>query len=316
MDALPMAPDSNLERIERRRAYSPVLQVDDFRPLSSTVRVEFGAHSNGRPREVPNEDHYLVIQFGRSQETLVTSLAAADVPQRFLEHGYAMLVADGMGDTGAGGLASRIAVTTLVHLALHYGRWNLRVDARTAFEIVERLDWCYGQIDEVVKQRARTNRHLAGMATKLTAAYSAGDELFVAHVGRSPAYIFREGRLVHLAGDRSSPPSPVKGRRPRLVTDESRELSAILNDTIGGSGKLTVTVEQYQLRDGDVLLLCTEGLTASLSDDQIADVLADRRSPADLSRTLVEAALYGRPVAQIAHVTALLAQYRIPSRLS
>src|SRR5256885_10824071 len=106
-----MAFDSNLDRAERRRAFSPVLQVEDFRPLSSTVRVEFGAHSDGRPRQAPNEDHYLVVRLGRSQETVLTTLSEADVPQRFIEHGYAMLVADGIGDTGAGGLASRIAIT-------------------------------------------------------------------------------------------------------------------------------------------------------------------------------------------------------------
>jgi serine/threonine protein phosphatase PrpC len=309
-----MAFDSNLERTERRRAFSPVLQSEDFRPLSSSVRVEFGAHSDGRPRHSPNEDHYLVVELGRSQQTIVTSLSEGDVPQRFVEQGYAMILADGIGDTGAGGLASRIAINTLAHLALYYGRWNVRVDARTAFEIIERLDWSYGQVHEVIRQRAKTDSRLDNMATRLTGAYSAGDELFVAYVGPSLAYVFREGRLIHLASGRAPDVlAPPKVSGPRLVKDEARDLPAILSDAIGGSGKLTVVVEQFRLRDGDVLLLCTEGLSAALSSDHIADILADRRDPSASARRLVESALDARVTTSVTQATALVAQYRIPS---
>src|SRR5437868_14585215 len=93
----------NVERVGQRRAFSPVLEVDEFRPLSATVRVEFGAHSDGRPRNAVNGGHYLIVQLGRSQETVLTSLSDLDVPQRFLEHGYAMLLADGVDGRGAGG---------------------------------------------------------------------------------------------------------------------------------------------------------------------------------------------------------------------
>jgi hypothetical protein len=137
-----MPSNRDFDRIAQRRAVSPVLQNEDFRPLSAVVRVEFGAHSDTSPHITPDDDHYLILRLGRSQETIATSLSAADVPQQFLEYGYAMLLADGVGGAGgAGGLASRLAVTTLAHLVLHYGRWNVRVDARTAFEIMERLDW-------------------------------------------------------------------------------------------------------------------------------------------------------------------------------
>src|SRR5262249_31896303 len=162
------SPSPDQERVARRRAVSPVLRAEDFRPLSSSVQVEFGAHSDGRPRNAPNDDHYLIVRLGRSQETIATSLAEGHVPQRFMEYGYAMFLADGIA-ASAGGLASRIAVSTLVHLALHYGRWNVRVDSRAAFEITERLDWCYRQAYDLVKARARGNRRLHGMATKLTA---------------------------------------------------------------------------------------------------------------------------------------------------
>jgi protein phosphatase len=305
-----MSPPPNPERAAERRAVSPVLRAEDFRPLSSTVRVQFGAHSDGRPRNAPADDHYLVVRLGRSQETVLTSLMESDVPHRFTEYGYAMVLADGLGGTAASGLASRVAVATLVHLALHYGRWNVRVDARAAFEIIERLDWCYGRANEVVKQRAKTSHFLEGMATKVTAAYSAGDELFVAHAGRSLAYVFREGRLLTLSPENTTAAEPPA--RPRPVNHDDTDLSHVLSDAIGGPGRLMVSVDRFQLHDGDTLMLCTDGLTATLSEDQIADTLADRRSPADLAHRLIDQALDARSVAG---VSVLLAQYRIPGRV-
>ena len=53
-----------------------------------------------------HDEHYLAVRLDRSQETLVTSLSAVDLPPRFEEHGYAMLVADGMGEGGAGSVAN------------------------------------------------------------------------------------------------------------------------------------------------------------------------------------------------------------------
>jgi hypothetical protein len=96
-------------------------------PLSSTVRVEFGARSiRGGSHDI-NEDHYLIVQLMRQQDTIETSLPATH-ERRFEEYGYAMVVADGVGETGTGEVASRIAVETLSSLAVHFGKWNLRVD--------------------------------------------------------------------------------------------------------------------------------------------------------------------------------------------
>jgi protein phosphatase len=304
-----MSLDLETDRAAVRHACSPVLDVEEFRPLSSTVSIEFGAFSDGKPRNVASDDHYLVVRLGRSQETVLTSLSAGDAPQRFLESAYCLLLADGIGGTDASALASRLAVTTLVHLALHYGHWNVRIDSRSAMEISQRLDWCYSKADEAVKRRARASRHLHGMATRVTAAYTAGDDLFVAYSGRSLAYLYRDGQLHHLS---SSEPSLSSSRRPGAPAAETRELSNILTDAIGGTGKLVVTVKRYQLMDGDTLMLSTEGLNASLSGDQIADALADRRRPDDLCRRLVAAALDARSNES---VTVLLAQYRIPGRL-
>ena len=68
---------------------------EDFRTLSSAIRVDFAARSHPG-RQPANEDHYLVLRLGRHQETLATSLPDGEVPARFDETAYGILIADGM----------------------------------------------------------------------------------------------------------------------------------------------------------------------------------------------------------------------------
>ena len=77
----------------------------------------------------------------------------ADLPPRFDEYGYALLLADGLGGSGSGAVASRVAVSALAHLALHYGHWNVRIDDRTAVDVFERAEWFYRQVDDAVVRR-------------------------------------------------------------------------------------------------------------------------------------------------------------------
>ena len=253
------------------RALAPLIDLPDFRPLSSRVRIEFGAASHaGKVRHV-NEDHYLVARLGRSQETLATTLADAEVPAKFDEFGYAMVVADGLGGTGSGGVASRLAISKLVYLVIHYGRWNVRVDARSAFEIIERLEWCYGRVNEFVQLKSQVSPQLAGMATTLTAAYIAGDELFLAHVGHSRAYLFRDGQLAPLTRDQTVENRLAAAKRPISVSYVTDDPGTILTDTIGGvDGAPHVQLQQHRLLHGDCVLLCTDGLTSAVDEERIA----------------------------------------------
>ena len=82
---------------DRRRLLSSVVRADEFQPLSALVTVEFGAQSRVGAHHVANEDHYLILRLSRQQEVVATTLAAADLPGRFEEYGYAMVLADGAG---------------------------------------------------------------------------------------------------------------------------------------------------------------------------------------------------------------------------
>ena len=305
----PMASEEENDDV-RRAALSPLLTFDEFRPLSSSVSVECGAQSHRGTSRQSNEGHYLVVRLGRHQETLMTSLSAAEMPPRFDESGYVMLVADGLGEGGSGSVASRVALSTLAHLALHYGKWNLRIDSSTASEIFERMEWYYHRADAAVLARSRESPLLTGMSTALTAAYSVGDELFVAHVGHSRAYLFRDGALIRLTRDHTMEQHLTDTGRPVSVERRAQDLGHILTDAVGARGEHPlVEVERFRLLNGDCVLLCTNGLTDMVSDDQIAEVLALRRRAGEQCAILTDLA---NEKGGTDSITVVLAQYLIP----
>ena len=306
----PSGDDDRAKEIRRRALMSLPFSTQEFRPLSASVTVDTAARSERGMARDSNDDHYLVVRLARSQETLATSLSPADVPAPFQEHGYAMLVADGMGAGGAGSVASRVAISTIAHLALDHGRWNLRVNPDAAMEIMARAEQFYGRADAEVFARSRAGAALAGMATSLTAAYSAGDSLFVAHVGHSRAYLFRQGALTLLTRDHTMARQIASSKSPVAVERNAQDLQHILTDAIGaGHNAPAVDVEQFRLNNGDHVLLCTNGLTDVVDETRIADVLALPRQPAELCAILTELALERRTED---NVTVVLGQYRIP----
>jgi serine/threonine protein phosphatase PrpC len=236
----------------RRLALSPLLGPGDTPPASASVRVTIGARTHHGAVRPINEDHYLVVRLGRAQEILATSLAASDVPAAFAENGFAMLVADGLGADGSGSVASRVALSTIAHLALHHGKWNVRIDAVTAQQVMERAAWFYAQADAAVHTRASSSPFLKGMTAALTIAYSAGDDLFIAHVGHSRGYLFRGGMLTRLTRDHTieqhltgtDPPPPIERR--------TQDLRHILTDAArrpADRGGRAVSPAQRRLRD-------------------------------------------------------------------
>jgi serine/threonine protein phosphatase PrpC len=288
---------------------TPGLTYDGFQPLSSSVTAEFAASSHPGGRRT-NEDHYLVLRLGRHQETLLTSLADADVPARFDESGYGMVVADGMGAQGSGEIASRLAVATLAQLLLHFGKWNLRIDPKTADEVMSRGRRFYRRVDETVTESARGDPELSGMGTTLTAAFSAGDALFTAHVGHSRAYLFRDGVLTQLTRDQTSAQRRNDAAHPSPIELAAHDLQHLLTDAIGGrAGGARVQIGHYRLAHDDSVLLCTNGLTDVVDDHSIAAILGQPRGLGEQCQVLVDEAL-ARGGGD--NVTAVLAKYHFP----
>lgn len=299
--------DSPATEPEEPDLFSSKPTDEPFPPLSSTVRVQVAArsHPGGRP---VNDDHFLIVELGRHQRTLATNLPDGEVPVRFEEAGYGMIVADGLGKAGA--TASRLAITTLAHLVLRFGKWQLRIDPETADDVIDRARRFYHQVDQIVTETASEQTDLSGMGATLTAAYSAGDMLFLAHVGHSRAYLFRGGVLTQLTNDQTLR-QRIADAGPGPFEAAANELDHVLTDVMGGHARRArIQLGQFELRGEDCVLLCTNGLSDVVDDKSAAAVLGRRASLDERCAALVDLAL-ARGTKD--NVTAVLAKYDVPA---
>jgi protein phosphatase len=284
-----------------------------FPPSSAKVECEFGARSRRGAARSVNEDHYLIARMSRQLELLQTSLPESPISRNFDEHGYAMAVADGMGGTGAGEVASRLALTTLLQMVLYFGKWNLRIDNLVAREIMDRAERFYRHVDSTVAFENLTGP-TRGLQTTLTALFGAGRDLFFAHVGHSRAYLCRNQELMRLTRDHTVGRQDRYGVSVAPMVDlnvTARDLKHIITGTIGGGrGGPTIDLERFRLDDQDVVLLCTNGITDVLDERMVTEVLASGGPVDDIAARLV--ALTEEAGGED-DATALVGRYRVPA---
>jgi serine/threonine protein phosphatase PrpC len=303
----------NSPRAARRATVARPLETAVFQPLSAGIGLEVAGVSVCGRKQAHNTDHYAALRLGRMQEMLTTSLSAADIPPLFEEYAYALLVADGLDADGTGARASRFALSTLAHLAIRYGKWNVRVGPESASDIIEQGEFFYRQVHDAIAQAGRTDAKLAGMSTSLTAMYIAGADLFFSHVGHSRGFLFRNGVLIQLTMDNTLERLISANAALRRMRLESRrpngpDGASSGSDAVGRGNSPDIAIEHVQLWPADRLLLCTNGLTDVTGDEQISDVLASQRRPGEDARRLVDVALANGASDS---VTVLLADYRI-----
>jgi len=279
-------------------------------PFSSLVRIDVSALSHTGHHRANNEDHFAVMRLGRTLETLMTSVAEADLPTRTEEVNYVMIVVDGMGGHSGGEIASRMAISKIVSLALDVPDWIFKMDHAHAEEIERRSRERVQEVDAMLVERGRRDPALRGMGTTLTAARSLGRDLVITHVGDSRAYLLRAGVLHRLTRDHTYAqllvdigrlaPGDVAGSRHRHV----------LTNALGGSSEgVEVDTDRLQLEDGDRLLLCSDGLTDLVDDGAITTILRDTTRSSDACQQLVQRALDG---GGRDNVTVIVAIYRLP----
>src|SRR4051794_21702037 len=123
--------------------------------LSALVHVDVHGLSDRGLVRANNEDHFFVARFGRFLESLCTNVPEDEIPRRFEEAGYGLVVADGIGGRLGGEVASRLAISTLINLVLGTPDWMLRLDDDSLLdEVQRRMIDRYGQISSVLAERA------------------------------------------------------------------------------------------------------------------------------------------------------------------
>jgi protein phosphatase len=275
-----------------------------FVSTSEAVRVEFGARSDvGRARPV-NEDHFVVIRRSRQQEALLGNVSLAGLPTA-PDEAFLLALADGMGGAAFGEVASTLALRLLWELGHRSTQWIMKFDQRDEEDLRQRIAAMAESVHGFLLERARSNPAWAGMGTTLTAVYTMGLDAVTAHVGDSRAYHYRQGTLQQLTQDHTLAQELIKSG---ISAAEAAPYRNILTKCIGGPAAESSEVHQTYLRlqDGDRLLLCSDGLTDLVTNEEIAGVLAEQSRSQDACDVLVNLALErgGRD-----NVTVLVAAY-------
>jgi PPM family protein phosphatase len=172
------------------------------------------------------------------------------------------VVADGMGGAQAGEVASRIAVEAFEQGLPESGSPEERLANRVR------------EANAQIYERSRADRGRAGMGTTLTAAYVDDTHVAIAHVGDSRAYLFRDGTLQRLTQDHSLVDELV--RRGKLTEEQAAEhpQRSIITRALGPEPDVEVDTWTYPARAGDVVLLCSDGLTSMISEERVRVILA------------------------------------------
>jgi PPM family protein phosphatase len=191
-------------------------------------------------------------------------------------------VADGMGGAQAGEVASRIAAGAFEH-----GRVSDDASAEGQLEKIAQ------QANRKIHKLAQEDSSRAGMGTTLTAALLRDDELALGHVGDSRAYVLRDGKLKRLTKDHSLVEE--LRRQGRLTEEQAEEhpQRSIITRALGPEPSVNVDTMTFPAHDGDVFLLCSDGLTTMVSDDEIREILVRSKSLRSAVNRLVEAANRG-----------------------
>ncbi|MCY0877253.1 MAG: Stp1/IreP family PP2C-type Ser/Thr phosphatase [Firmicutes bacterium] len=195
--------------------------------------------------------------------------------------GYVAIVADGMGGHVAGEVASALAVATV---------WETLV-AQKDQAPDERLLRAVQVANTAIYLRAQEDVAYAGMGTTVVAIIADESHLHVAHVGDSRAYLFHDGELTALTSDHSYVNELV--RRGQL-TPEAAHVHPQRNLLLRSLGTLPEVLVEYQTFEwqrGDLLLLCSDGLTNPLTDAQIAAIVSSDKDLSVRASELVQAAV-------------------------
>lgn len=266
------------------------LDTASLPPLTQRLRLRsYGSTDRGRVRP-SNQDQFLIAELTKALRVQQSSL-----PQEKMHYGeeqaHLFLVADGMGGHAGGERASALAIDTIEGFMLNSLKWFFHLKSGEADKVLGEFQTALAQADDRLFREAARHPELQGMGTTLTLAYSLGVDLFVAHVGDSRCYLFRDGTLHRITRDHTLVGEMV--RRGVLEPEQAahHKLRHVITNAVGGPNPgVHVEVHKLQVQARDLLLLCSDGLTGMLSDDDITGILRSEADPAELCRHLTQQA--------------------------
>ena len=235
----------------------------------------------GQVRE-HNEDNFLVADLTRRSRGLLEANRATGIgPQ-----GAVFAVCDGMGGAAAGEIASQLAVDIIYErLVDGLAERPLKRD-----DLARRLVRAVEAAGLRIFHEAKADRSRRGMGTTVTAAALVDDVLFFAQVGDSRGYILRGDTLVQVTRDQSLVNQLIEAGQLTEEEAETFEHNNIILQALGTSDTVQVDLTFAELRRGDILLLCSDGLSGMVRFEEIRELLKSSVEPLDICKALTERA--------------------------
>jgi PPM family protein phosphatase len=253
------------------------MRSDDKDEAPATLTV-CGATDVGLCRD-QNEDTFVIAKLltdGVSKPCVDTKLSVSD--------GLLLVVCDGMGGAAAGEVAARIAAESVRKTLVEAGPSVARgaADSLTAAVTVA---------NQSILDEVQVHPEERGMGTTCTAAVVIDGKVVVAQIGDSRAYLLHDGALHVLTRDQSLANALLDRGALRPEQVQNFPHRNVLSQALGNEKGVHPVLSEHQLQTGDKILLCSDGLHGSVTDDDIRDTLAMARDLNSTAKALVGRAL-------------------------
>ena len=242
----------------------------------------FGKTDVGRTRE-HNEDSFVVADLTTMNATLKPEVRS----HRLGERGTLFMVADGMGGAAAGEIASAMAIDVVLQEL--DARWSKAADADPetfARALKAATEAANSRIHRFASERPE-NR---GMGTTATIAGLIGDTLYLSQVGDSRAYLVRDGVALQITKDQSLMQKLVEAGELTAEEAEVSERRNIILQALGPEPIVKVDLTHQQVRRGDTIVLCSDGLSGQMRAADIAEIVAREPDLVQVCKQLIDLA--------------------------
>jgi len=216
---------------------------------------------------------------------------------------FILIVADGVGGAASGALASSIATETILS-ELH--RWWHKVPKRTPESVEAALKRGVDAANRAIFQKATESPEHHGMGTTTTLALVLDAEAYIAQVGDSRAYLVRKGNARQLTKDQSFVQRLIDAGRMTAKEAAQSEHRNIILQALGPEEKVVTDFYRVKLENEDYLVLCSDGLSNQVSNEEIARITRGTGRPEDICEALVEEAMHTGAPDNVTVVTARL----------
>lgn len=246
-----------------------------------TVHISvFGKTDVGRTRD-HNEDTFLVADLTRRVASLHPEVREHEVGPR----GSLFMVADGMGGAAAGEVASRMAADLVFgHMTTVWPEDPEISENRFAYRMKEAVELANNRIHA----HAKEHPEVRGMGTTATVAGVFGTKLYLAQVGDSRAYLVRNGVATQITKDQSLMQRLVEAGELTEEEAEQSERRNIILQALGPDPRVKVDLTYQELCKGDVLVLCSDGLSGQVKKEEIASVMSTGGDLVEACAKLIE----------------------------